>query len=145
MLYAKRILWISNDCVGFSDVSEYAITCHNKRHNTNSRTVIQITKKWTYALQCVYSHTHMWRSHGLGSLGKAEQGEVTCPIWQHTGEKSKLVRLSFFFQRQSRIASARFTPNAISFYLGTIGRLRELINVRKPHWKFSKLITGYRQ
>ena len=53
--------------------------------NTNSRTVIQITKKCkTLTLQRVYSltHTHTnthWRSHSCGSLGKAEKGEVTCP------------------------------------------------------------------
>ena len=32
-----------------------------------------------------------------------------------------------------KIPIARFTPNAIFSYWGTIGRLGELINVRKPH------------
>ena len=34
---------------------------------------------------------------------------------------------AFIFQRRSRISSARFTPNAISSYLGSIGRLGKLI------------------
>jgi hypothetical protein len=38
----------------------YVIMLHVMRNNTNSRTVIQITKKRTVlALQCVYSHTHV--------------------------------------------------------------------------------------
>ena len=50
------------------------------------------------------------------------------------GSHYKSVPLSFhFFQKASRIPSARFTPNASFSHWGTIGRLGELINVRKPH------------
>ena len=79
---------------------------------------------------CVFTHTHMWRSHGRSSLGKAEKGEVTCPrksygdIWGKIPNRRVWV---LFFQRQSRIASARFTPSAISSYWRTIGRLGELV------------------
>ena len=68
----------------------------------NSRTVIQITKKCTtFALQCVYSHTHAhtrtWRLHGRSSLAdqilwgcKAEKGEVTWPLVTTYGAKFEI-------------------------------------------------------
>ena len=42
-------------------------------------------------------------------------------------------KLYFFFQKHSRILSARFTLNAISSYWGTIGRLGELILMLENH------------
>ena len=70
----------------FSAMAEITLTTvlwwkYQRLHKTNSRKVIQITQKCTApALQCVYSHTHMWRSHGRSWLGKAEKGEVTFPL-----------------------------------------------------------------
>ena len=44
------------------------------------------------------------------------------------GDRSQIKAFELsFFQRRSRIPTARFTPNAIFSYWGTIGRLGELI------------------
>ena len=62
------------------------------RHNTISRTVIQITKKYTtLALQCVYIHKHTCGA----------EGEVTWPLMTTYGAKFQIgvSELSFFNEK----------------------------------------------
>ena len=77
------------------------------RHNTNSRTVIQIYNKehLRYSV-CIHTHTHthMWCFHCRISMshwqakfsGRARQrkGTLLCPLQQHMGTNSKSERLS---------------------------------------------------
>ena len=84
------------------------------RHNTNSRTVIQIKKVYnTCVTVCVvtHTHTHTWRSHGRISLagqilwaGKAEKGEVASPLMTTYRENSKTERLSLGFLKAEQNA-----------------------------------------
>ena len=108
------------------------------RHNTTSRTVIQITKN-----TCVYvfTHTHvaLTRSQLIVSsqilwAGQAEEGEVTWPLMTTYEARSQIAAFQLsFFQRWRKIPTACFTPNGI-FTTGGHRQARGThINVRKPH------------
>ena len=62
-------------------------------HNTNSRTVIQITKKCTTLTVRVFTHTHTHtHTHTRGARTVVahwakQRGEVTCPCMTMNGEK----------------------------------------------------------
>ena len=92
-----------------------------------------------------HTHTHTWRSQGRSSLshwrakfsGLARQRRDRWdhPLWGHTGKIPKPRVCTLFFQRRSRMPSARFTPNEISSYWGSIGMLGELLeNLRMWHF-----------
>ena len=95
------------------------------RHNTNSRTVIQITKKCTtLALHCVYSHTHTCGArtvvahcliggpNSLGGQGRERGGAYSLTTTYGTTFQISLPELSFFQRRAGYLPSARFTPIA---------------------------------
>ena len=84
---------------------------------------------------CVFTHKHVCGARmvvahcligGPNSLGRqgGERGGNLAPYDDIWGRSRNL---ALMFQRRSRIAGARFIPNAISSYWETIGRLGELI------------------
>ena len=66
---------------------------------------------------------------GLTSLGGQSRERVgnISPYYEMRGKPPKLP----FFQRLSKIDTARFTPHVISSYWGTIGSLGEVILMLK--------------
>ena len=108
-------------------------------HNTNSRTIIQITKKCTHTntrlAVCVLTHT----------CGARTIDQI---LWAGRAEKGEGLPLMTKFQ-MGPIPRVCFTPIAISSHRGTIGRLGELLlmldNLMK--WNFnamarSRVING---
>ena len=98
------------------------------RHNTNSRSY---PNKKQHLRVCNDTHTHVTLAGSqliVSLAGQAEKGEVTWPLMTTYGARSQIDEFELsFFQRQIKISTARFTPNAIFSYWGTIGRLGELI------------------
>ena len=117
-------------CVKLTKWELYAnFTLFCMRHNTNSRTVIQITKKcttlfffFTYspthvALTRRSSLSHWWAK--FSGRAKQRKGRKPGPLWWQMGTNSKSDR--------GRLPIARFTSNTISSHWGSIGRLGDII------------------
>ena len=92
------------------------------RHNTNSRTVVQITKKYTTFV----AHCLICGPNSLG--GQSREGEVTWPLMTTNGAKFEIgaSELSFFKGGAGYLVLVlHLTPFLATG--GTIGRLGELI------------------
>ena len=76
----------------------------------------------------IVTHCLIGGSNSLGGQSRERGGNIS-PYYEIRG---KIGTFAFsFFQRRSKIPTDRFTPNVISSYFGTIGRLWELILMLK--------------
>ena len=140
-VHFQPILWISNDCVGFSTSQVLSLPRQSEIDWTATWKGIVARECWPRLSPAGSPSTTASAAGGggasvLGSrqwaAGSGHRRETIAgnnPFLLHVavhvlqGVKAKVP----FPPRQSRIASARFIPNAISSYWGTIGRLGELI------------------
>ena len=90
------------------------------RHNTNSRTFIQITSVQHLRYR-VSSHTHTRGAREVVALSLGGNLDPYDDIW------GQIPRLSFHFFKSEAGYLLLFTPNAFSSHWGIIGRPRELM------------------